>query len=474
MKVLFVSSEAVPFAFSGGLGEVAGALPKALKQNGVDCRVIIPLYEQITPKMRSKFKFLGHFEVPLSWRNQYCGIFETKYNGVTYYFVDNEYYFKRPGLYGYYDDAERFAYFSRAVLDSLEFLGFKPDVIHCNDWQTALIPAFYSLIYSNRKFYENIRTVYTIHNIQYQGIYGKEILTEILGFSENEYPIFEYDDCINFSKSAIACSNKITTVSPTYSNEILDPWFSYGLDRILNINLWKLVGILNGIDVDSYNPATDKSIIANYDVSKKTGKQKCKSDLEDEFSFSHNKSIPIISVVSRLVAHKGLDLISAVIDELLYNSDVRIIILGSGDSAYENYFRGVCERHPDKFRLYLGFNPELARKIYAGSDMFLMPSKNEPCGLSQMIALRYGTLPIVRETGGLADTITDCGDKKGNGFTFKTYNAHDMLWAINRSISLYYDNKPEWRRVVTRAMKCDNSWDKSAELYLNAYNEAMM
>lgn len=474
MKVLFVSSEAVPFAFSGGLGEVAGALPKALVSKGVDCRVIMPLYEQITEKQRSKFKFIGHFEVQLAWRTQYCGIFETKYNGVTYYFIDNEYYFKRSGLYGYYDDAERFAYFSKAVLEALWHIDFIPDVLHCNDWQTSLVPAFYNIFYSQREGYQDIRTVFTIHNIQYQGMYGKELLNEVLGVPPETYSLFDYDDGINFMKSAIECTNKITTVSPTYANEILDPWFSYGLDGVLCDNLWKLVGILNGIDVDSYNPETDNAIVANYSIDKKAGKGRCKVNLEMEMGFSYDRNIPIISVVSRLVSHKGLDLISAVIDELLYNSAVRVIVLGAGDSAYENYFRGVCDRHPDNFRLKLGFDPALARKIYAGSDMFLMPSKNEPCGLSQMIALRYGTVPIVRETGGLADTVSDCGDHKGNGFTFKTYNAQDMLWAVNRSIALFYDDKPEWRKVVNRAMKCDNSWAKSAELYLKAYKEAKM
>jgi starch synthase len=474
MKVLFVSSEAVPFAFSGGLGEVAGALPKALVKKGVDCRVIMPLYEQITPKMREKFKFLGHFDVPLAWRTQYCGVFTTKYNGVTYYFVDNEYYFKRSGLYGYYDDGERFAFFSKAVLEAIAHIGFKPDVIHCNDWQTALIPPYYSIIYSGREGYENIRTMFTIHNIQYQGIYGKEILNEVIGVSQDKYPVFEYDDCINFMKAAIECANKVSTVSPTYAQEILDPWYSYGLDNILRRNLWKFTGILNGIDDSSYDPATDEAIAMNYDANRRSGKRRCKEALQKEFGFKQNNDVPIIALVSRLVSHKGLDLVSAVIDELLYNSEVRVIVLGAGDSAYENYFRGVCDRHPDKFRLYLGFDPDLARRIYAGADMFLMPSKNEPCGLSQMIALRYGTVPIVRETGGLADTITDCGDGKGNGFTFKTYNAHDMLWAINRGIAMFYDKKSDWKKLVWRGMNCDNSWGKSAGSYIEAYKEAMM
>ncbi len=470
LKVLYVSSEATPFAFSGGLGEVAGALPQALKKNKVDCRVIMPLYEQIPESLRKKMKFVGSFEVSVSWRRQYCGIFNATANGVTYYFVDNEYYFKRSGLYGHYDDAERFSYFSRAVLDAIAHIDFKPDIIHCNDWQTALIPFYYTCFYADMPGYENIKTVYTIHNIQYQGVFGKEILNELIGVSPDKYSLIEYDDTVNFAKGAIECANKVTTVSPTYSYEILDPWYSHGLDSILNQRSWKLCGILNGIDTVSYNPETDTDIFYKYSVDKKAGKARNKKALQEHFGFEVNKEIPIIAIVSRLVSHKGLDLIKAVIDELLYNTEVRVIVLGSGDYEYEEFFRSVAERHPDKFRLVLGFIPDLSRKIYAGSDMLLMPSKSEPCGLSQLVALRYGTIPIVRETGGLKDTIVDCGDSQGNGFTFKTYNAHDMLWAVNRAIDLFYNKKPEWKKVVDRAMKADHSWNSSALQYIDMYN----
>ena len=474
MKILLASSEATPFAVSGGLAEVAGALPKALVEKGVDVRVILPLYACVTEEQRKELKYITNYNVPVAWRTQYCGLFETKVGNVTYYLLDNEYYFKRPGLYGYYDDAERFTFFSRAVLETIAFLdGFKPDIIHCNDWQTALIPLYYNCFYRERVGYEGIRTVYTIHNIQYQGIYGYELLNEIIGISPPDYSLIDYDGLVNFSKSAIECCNKVTTVSPSYANEILDPWYSHGLDNILKKNLWKTTGILNGIDVEAYNPETDPALKYKYSASKKANKAKCKKEIEDKFGFEHKPDVPIISLISRLVSHKGLDLVTAVIDELLNTTEVRFIVLGAGDSQYEDYFRGVAYRHPDKFRLELGFNPTLARQIYAGSDIFLMPSKSEPCGLSQMIALRYGALPIVRETGGLKDSITDCGDGKGNGFTFKTYNAHDMLFAIKRSIDLYYNNKAEWKKVVTRAMKCDNSWSKSADLYIKMYNEAL-
>ena len=476
MKVLLASSEATPFAISGGLAEVAGALPKALvKKDDMDVRVILPLYDCVTEEQRAGMEYVTNYDVPVAWRRQYCGLFKAEADGVTYYLLDNEYYFKRSGLYGYYDDAERFAFFSRAVLDTIQHLdGWKPDIIHCNDWQTALIPVFYNCFYRNAPGYENIRTVYTIHNIQYQGLYGLDILNEVVGLDPSDYSLVEYDGLANFSKGAIECCNKVTTVSPTYANEILDPWYSHGLDGILHKNLWKLTGILNGIDVESYDPSTDPKIKYHYSADKKANKKKCKKILEERFGFEHKSEVPIITMISRLVSHKGLDLVTAIIDELLYNTEVRIIVLGSGDSSYENYFRGVAERHPDKFRVELGFDPALARTMYAGSDIFLMPSKSEPCGLSQMIALRYGTIPIVRETGGLKDSVNDCGDGQGNGFTFKTYNAHDMLWAITRSIDLFYNDKDAWAGVVDRAMRSDNSWNSSAEKYIEMYKEAMM
>lgn len=473
LKVLFVSSEATPFALSGGLGEVAGALPQALKANKVDCRIILPLYGQIPANLRKKMKFITSFDVNVAWRTQYCGIFKAIENGVTYYFVDNEYYFKRDTLYGHYDDAERFSYFSRAVLEAISHIDFKPDIIHCHDWQTALVPFYYSAFYYNKLGYEGIKTVYTIHNIQYQGLFGKEILNELIGVNPDKYSLIEYDGIVNFSKSAIECANKVTTVSPTYANEIMDAWYSHGLDPILNQRSWKLCGILNGIDTLSYDPENDPDIFYKYSLQKKAGKSRNKKALQEHFDFEVNKNIPIICIVSRLVSHKGLDLIRTVIDELLYTTEVRIIVLGSGDSEYEDFFKGVAQRHPDKFRLALGFIPELSRKLYAGSDMLLMPSKSEPCGLSQLIALRYGTIPIVRETGGLKDTIFDCGDPNGNGFTFKTYDAYDMLWAINRAIDLYYNRNTEWKKLVSRALGIDHSWNNSALQYIDMYNDVL-
>jgi len=356
MKILFAASEATPFAHSGGLGEVAGALPKALAEKGEDVRVVLPLYECVKPELRETMNFLCYFDVPVAWRKQYCGVFESKIGNVIYYLIDNEYYFKRSGLYGYYDDAERFTFFSRAVLEIISHIDdFKPDIIHCNDWQTALVPLYYNSFYANRSGYEGIRTVYTIHNIQYQGVYGTELLNEVIGVSPSDYSLLDYDGLVNFSKSAIECCNKVTTVSPSYANEILDPWYSHGLDGILLKNSWKLTGILNGIDVDSYNPQTDKALPYKYSAARKTGKAKCKEALEERFGFEHKPDVPIMSLISRLVSHKGLDLITNMIDELLYNTEVRFIVLGTGDSVYEDFFRGLASRHPDKFRLELAF-----------------------------------------------------------------------------------------------------------------------
>ena len=332
-------------------------------------------------------------------------------------------------------------FFARAVLEILPVVDFKPDIIHCNDWQSALTPVFYSTFYSKDPWYQGIKTVFTIHNIQYQGTYGLELVNDVIGLNAGDTSIVEYDGDVNFMKGAIECANKVTTVSPSYANEILDPWYSHGLDTILRDRQWKLQGILNGIDVDNYNPETDKNIITNYDVKTvKKGKAENKKDLQAALNLPQRADVPIIGIVTRLVSHKGLDLIKGILDELLYTTDVQIALLGSGDWQYENFFKEMAAKYPDKVGIEIGFIPALARKIYAGADIFLMPSKSEPCGLSQMVALRYGTVPIVRETGGLRDSITDSGDGQGNGFTFKTYNAHDMLGAIRRSLGAY-DNK---------------------------------
>ncbi len=473
MKVLYVASEALPFMASGGLGDVAGSLPQALRKRLIGCRVVMPLYDTIKQELKDKMTFVTNISVPVAWRRQYCGIFQAKHEGVIYYLIDNQYYFKRDTIYGHYDDAERFTFFARAVLEILPVVDFKPDIIHCNDWQSALTPVFYSTFYSKDPWYQGIKTVFTIHNIQYQGTYGLELVNDVIGLNPEDTSIVEYDGDVNFMKGAIECSNKVTTVSPSYANEILDPWYSHGLDTILRDRQWKLQGILNGIDIDNYNPETDKNIVKNYTVKTvKKGKAENKKDLQAALNLPQREDVPIIGLVTRLVSHKGLDLIKGILDELLYTTDVQIAVLGSGDWQYENFFKEMAAKYPDKVGLSLGFIPALARKIYAGADIFLMPSKSEPCGLSQMVALRYGTVPIVRETGGLRDSITDSGDGQGNGFTFKTYNAHDMLGAIRRSLGAY-DNKEYWDSLVIRAMECDFSWGKSANEYIKMYKEIL-
>mgnify|MGYP002551117424 FL=1 len=471
MKVLYATSEAKPFAASGGLADVAGSLPKALRVRLVGCRVVLPLYESVPQELRETMTFLTSFSVPVAWRRQYCGVFEAKHNGVIYYLLDNQYYFKRAGLYGHYDDAERFAFFARAVIEMIRYIDFKPDIIHANDWQSALIPVYYSLFYAGQEGYEDIKTVFTIHNIQYQGKYGMEILEDVFGIPQSARPIVEQDGCVNLMKGAIETADRVTTVSPTYAGEILDPWYSHGLDPILRLREWKLSGILNGIDTDEYNPETDPQIYRHFSAEDPSGKAENKRALQERLDLPQTAELPLIGMVSRLVTHKGLDLVKYVIDELLGDS-LQMVILGSGDWVYENFFREVQGRFPDKFRYCAGFVPELAQKIYGGSDIFLMPSISEPCGLSQMIAMRYGTIPVVRETGGLKDSIQDCGDGFGNGFTFKTYNANDMLYAVRRALGAYA-NKNDWPILVERALRSDFSWGRSANEYMKLYRELL-
>lgn len=469
MKVLFAASEAYPFAMSGGLADVAGALPKALRKRFVGCRVVLPMYSTIAQELKDKMTFITSITVPVAWRRQYCGIFEAHVDGVIYYLIDNQYYFKRDSLYGHYDDAERFAFFSRAVLEIIPYIDFTPDIIHCNDWQTALIPVYLNAFYRFNPLYGNMKTVFTIHNIQYQGKYGHELTEDVLGLPPENASLVDYDKCVNFMKGAIQCADKVTTVSPTYSREILDPYYSHGLDTILKMFTFKLTGIVNGIDTDVYNPETDPLIYKNFSVKKIDGKAVNKRKLQEELGLPQKADTPVIGIVTRLVKHKGLDLVKRVFEDML-RADLQFAILGSGEWEFETFFSEMAKKYPDKVGLKLGFNPQLAHRIYAGADIFLMPSQSEPCGLAQMVALRYGTIPIVRETGGLNDTIKDSGDGKGNGFTFKSYNAHDMLNTVWRAITGYAD-KEGWAVLRDRAMKCDNSWGTSANAYIKLYKE---
>ena len=471
-KILFVASEAAPFIATGGLAEVIGSLSKALaKEDRYDVRAIIPLYQDIKKEYRKDFRFIGNIFVPLSWRNQYCGIFEYVKDNVTFYFVDNEYYFKRPGCYGYYDDGERFAFFCRSVMEILGFLNFYPDILHCHDWQAALAAIYLKTIYCFRPEYQFIRAVFTIHNIEYQGQYSLDILEDLFGISYRYQYLVEYDRCINLMKGAIECCEQFTTVSPTYAGEIKDPYYSHGLDPIVRRNEFKLCGILNGIDPDYYNPETDRALFANYNAEDTAGKAVCKEELQRMLNLPVKSETPIIAMITRLVSHKGLDLVKEVIEQAL-RQDIQFVLLGTGDSMYENYFSDLARRYQGKVVSIISFNSDLSRKIYSGADIFLMPSKSEPCGLSQMIASRYGTVAIVRETGGLRDSITPYG-AGGNGFTFHDYNAYDMLYVINEAIGVYH-NKDEWKRLMHKAMTTDFTWAKSAKYYEGLYLGMLM
>ena len=473
MKVMYATSEAQPFVSSGGLADVAGSLPKALAAKGVEASVIMPYYKKsIAAEKQSEFELIAEFYVPVGWRCQYCGVHKTVLKGVTYYFLDNEYYFNREfGIYGYYDDAERFAFFSRAVLETIKHTGIIPDVINSNDWQCALIPVYFNIYYRYQHDMKDIKNVFTVHNIEYQGKYGFELLEDVLSIPRHMGMIVEYDGCVNLMKGAFEVADKITTVSDTYSKEIFDAWFSHGLYRALANKAYKTCGFLNGIDIEMYNPATDKTIAATFSAKKKTGKKTCKTALLERVKLpvGDEDTTPVVGIISRLVEHKGLDLIKVVFDDII-ELGYKVVILGSGEYIYENFFHEKQNQYPDKVSFTCGFVPELARMIYAGADMFLMPSKSEPCGLAQMISLRYGTIPVVRATGGLNDSISDCGDGKGNGFRFETYNAHDMLDALERARRMY-DDKRAWNSLTTRALNCDFSWNNSAELYIGLYTE---
>ena len=471
MKILFCSSEAVPFAASGGLGDVAGSLPKNLVARGQDVRVILPLYGQIKEKYGDELKFVDSFNVSLGWRNQYCGLFTMDYEGVTYYFVDNEFYFYRQTLYGYGDDGERFAFFSKAILESLLHVDFEPDIIHTNDWQTALVTLYINVYYRHIQKFQHVKTIFTIHNIAYQGQYGYNMIADTLGLPQEWAHHAEYNGDTNFMKAAIENADKVSTVSPTYAQEILDPWFAHGLDPILREKQYKLVGILNGIDYDEYNPKTDKIIVKNYhsDAFIKN-KAVCKAELRSLFGLEEDGS-PIISMVTRLVGHKGVDIICDAMQGLV-DKGYQVVCLGSGEAQFETFFNDLAARYPGRVGVKIGFIPALARKIYAGSDMFLMPSKSEPCGLSQMIALRYGAIPIVRETGGLKDSVKDSQGGEGNGFTFANYSASELYECCMRAYEGFQDTKG-WRVLVKRAMKGDYSWKASAVEYIKMYEDTL-
>ncbi len=468
-KLMFVASEGAPFIATGGLADVIGSLPKSIAKNGnYDVSVVMPLYSSIKQEYRKDFKFIKNFEVSVAWRRQYCGVFYYEYEGVKFYFIDNESYFKRDGnIYGFYDDGERFAFFSRAVLDTIYQLDLYPDVIHCNDWHTAAVIIYLKSIYAGDEKFRNIKTVFTIHNIEYQGVYGFEIFGDLFGFPNSARQYVEYNGCINLMKGAIEMSDYVNTVSPTYAEEIKNAYYAHGLEPIIWRNSHKLCGILNGIDIDYYNPATDPYLFANYTPTDRAGKAVCKRELQKMLGLPV-KDVPIVGIISRLVSHKGLDLVKGVIDSILAD-DIQLVILGKGDTSYENFFSHIASAYPSKCVAIIAYNQDMSRKIYSGADILLMPSKTEPCGLSQMIASRYGTVPIVRETGGLNDSIKAYTGENGNGFTFKDYNAHDMLYVINQACRLFY-NKDAWEDLKYRIMNVDFSWQYQSTKYEELYN----
>ena len=458
----------MPFGGTGGLGEVAGSLPREvnrLKGSKVECRVIMPLYGSVKEEFRREMKFLGHKEIPVAWRSQYMGIFELKKDGVVYYFVDNEYYFKRDSLYGFGDDCERFSFFSRAVIESADITGFVPDIIHANDWQTALSVVFAKAVYQDKK----LKTVFTIHNVEYQGRYGTDALSDCIGLDRKDNHYLMKDGDVNLMKGAIECSSKFTTVSPTYAKELTYPVSAFGLDAVIRDNQYKMFGILNGIDTVAYDPTKDPAIKAAYSSEKLQGKKKCKRDLQNSLGLPESDA-PLITMITRLVAPKGVDIVAAMLDDLLYNNDVQFVMLGTGDAKYEDYFRQLQGRHPDQVRSLIEFNTATAHRIYAGGDMFIMPSRSEACGLAQMIACRYGNVPIVRLTGGLADSIHEWNGSEGNGFTFYDFNGTELAFAVGRALDLY-GHRNKWRALVRHILDEDFSWAKAAVIYHRMYTE---
>lgn len=476
--VLFASFEAMPFLKTGGLGDVAGSLPKALKKEGYDVRVVLPKVSCIPDKYKSKMKHIKDFYFPLSWRSVYCGIEEYTLKGITYYFIDNEYYFRRDGIYGYFDDGERMAYFSKAICEIIPYIpNFNCRILHCNDWHTALAPVFLRECYRNQPIYDRIRSIFTVHNIKFQGQMSDYVLGDILGLSQipaANAQLHINHDTINFMKGALSYSDLISTVSPSYAQEIQNPFYGEHLERIFQRRWSSLWGILNGIDTEFFNPEKDKALTANYSADYISGKSACKKALQNEFCLEEDEDIPIIIMVGRLTQQKGLDLVACILDELL-NERMQLIVLGTGDQEYEWMLKNAEYRHPDKMRVCLNFDEALSHRMYAGADMLLMPSLFEPCGLTQMISMRYGTLPIVRQTGGLRDSVSCYNEYtgEGTGFGFNNYNAHELLYTTKNAMALYHSHKDIWEALMHQAMTQDFSWDNAAKTYDDMYKEVL-
>lgn len=472
MRILYVASEVNPFAASGGLGDVMGALPRAVraalgKESSIG--VIMPLYASIGEDEKGRMKKIWEGVVPLAWRRAYAAVYERKRGGVSYYFVENTRYFKRDFLYGEYDDCERFAFFCRAVLEFIGQSGRVPDILHANDWQSALTVIYLKTLFGDHPALSRIRTVYTVHNIEFQGKYGKEILADVLGISERYEGILEFDGCINLAKGALVLCDAATTVSQRYAEELREPFFSHGLSPIVSMISHKLTGIVNGLDTAYFSPENAEEIAFPYKLSTlAVGKKENKKFLQERLGLPIDEEVPLLAMVTRLTRQKGIDLLLRILDELL-GENIQFVLLGCGNADYEYILGEIASRHKKKARMLFSFDRILSKGIYAGADIFLMPSQSEPCGLAQMTACRYGTVPIVRAVGGLADTIKPYGEKGGNGFVFHHYNAHDFLFRIKDALSLYGRGDGEWDKLRRRAMRSDFSWGRSANEYIALY-----
>lgn len=475
MQIVFASAECAPFVKTGGLGDVAGSLPAALVRAGAEVIVMVPKYATIKDEYKAQMEHFSDFYVSLGWRNEYCGLEKLEHDGVTYMFIDNERYFARDYPYGFFDDGERFAFFSKAITESLQHLpaGFECDILHCNDWQTALVPVFLREFYQGLPLYERVKTVFSIHNVAFQGQFSDTVMEDILGVAHIPAAASQLrcDACsINYMLGALRYADAITTVSPTYANEIQTPEFGEGLDGVLRERSYALQGILNGIDVAGFDPATDKRIAANYTVEDRSGKAVCKAKLQEELGLEVRDDRPLMVMVTRLTRQKGLDLVMYALDRILAGG-VQVAVLGTGDRDYEDGLRYFQDKYPGTMAARIEFDPALSQRMYAAADMFLMPSKFEPCGLSQIIAMRYGTLPIVRETGGLKDTVIPYNEftGEGTGFSFSNFNGDEMGDAVFRAARLFWDNRDAWNQLVTQAMSQDFSWTRSADKYLDLY-----
>lgn len=473
-KILFAAFEATPFSKTGGLGDVAGSLPAYLKNEEFDVRVILPKLGSIPEEYQNKMRYITNYKVPLGWRNSYCGLFTLRRANVTYYFLDNEYYFKRKNVYGEYDDGERVAFFSKAVLETIRYIGsnFMPDIIHCNDWHTALIPVFLHEHYRDALGFNRIKTVFTIHNLKFQGQYDKYVIGDVLGLHNSPAgPQMIHDDAVNYMQGAVIYADAVTTVSPTYAKEICTKEYGEGLDGLFRSRSYKLYGIINGIDLNDINPVSDKRIPNNFNASDLTGKMNCKAELQKELGFEVNPDIPLFVMISRLTVQKGANLIADLLNELS-DRRMQLAILGTGDAEFENAFLSMNEYRPDKFAARIMFSEALSRRFYAGADAFLMPSQFEPCGLAQMMAMRYGTLPVVRETGGLKDAVKgywDYGDE-ATGFSFKDFDTNAIRTTIDSALKIWYEDRILWNKIQQNALKTDFSWTNSADKYREIYN----